>query len=111
MSIEYSVVTVNRKFYFVAIRFCRKCYNFRPEVDDNDVISGVAVDYVGVNVHVQFGDSRSNGWAISRYSREGPISCRTNKHIKAYHIRHKRLTYVSPKNVRFTIINGHLLTP
>ena len=31
----------------------------RPEID-NDVISGVAVDNVGVDVHIKFGDSRSN---------------------------------------------------
>ena len=35
-------------------------YNFRPGVH-NDVISGVAEDYVGVDVHVKFGGSRSNG--------------------------------------------------
>ena len=29
---------------------------------DNDVISGVAVDNVGVDVHIKFGDSRSNGF-------------------------------------------------
>ena len=34
--------------------------NFRPEVDNN-VICGVAVDYVGVDVTMKFGDSRSNG--------------------------------------------------
>ena len=31
----------------------------RPEID-NDVISGVAVDNVGVDVPIKFGDSRSN---------------------------------------------------
>jgi hypothetical protein len=31
----------------------------RPEID-NDVMSGVAVDNVGVDVHIKFGDSRSN---------------------------------------------------
>ena len=31
----------------------------RPEID-NDVISGVAVDNVGVDVHIKFCDSRSN---------------------------------------------------
>ena len=36
-------------------------YNFRPEVD-HDVISGVAVDTVGMDVPVKFGDSRSNGF-------------------------------------------------
>ena len=35
-------------------------HNFRWEAD-NDVIYGVAVDYVNVNVPVKFGDSRSNG--------------------------------------------------
>ena len=36
-------------------------YNFRPEVE-NDVISSVAVDYVGMDGSVKFGDSRSNGF-------------------------------------------------
>ena len=35
--------------------------NFRLEVD-SDVISGVAVDNVGVDVPVKFGDSRSNAF-------------------------------------------------
>ena len=35
-------------------------YNFRPEVD-NDVVSGVAIDNVGMDFLVQFGGSRSNG--------------------------------------------------
>ena len=34
-------------------------YNFRPEVD-NDVISGTAVDNVGMEVRKKFGDSRPN---------------------------------------------------
>ena len=34
-------------------------YNFQPEVD-NDVVSGMAIDYVGIDVRVKFGDSRSN---------------------------------------------------
>ena len=34
--------------------------NFRPEVD-NEVIPDVAIDYVGMDVHVKFADSRSNG--------------------------------------------------
>ena len=34
--------------------------NFQPEVD-NHVISGVVVDYVSMDVHVKFGDSRSHG--------------------------------------------------
>ena len=36
-------------------------HNFRLEVD-NDVISGVAVDSVGMDVPIKFGDSRSNGF-------------------------------------------------
>ena len=34
-------------------------YNFRPAAD-NDVISGAAVDNVGMDVPVKVGDSRSN---------------------------------------------------
>ena len=34
-------------------------HNFRPEVG-NDVISGTALDNVGVDVYLKFGDSRSN---------------------------------------------------
>ena len=40
-------------------------YNFRSAVDNN-VISGVAADNVGMDVPVQFGDSRSNGLRYSR---------------------------------------------
>ena len=36
----------------------------RPEID-NDVISGVAVDNVGVDVPIKFGDSMSNGFPDS----------------------------------------------
>ena len=35
------------------------CDNFRPEAV-SDVISGVDVEQGGMNVHVKFGDSRSN---------------------------------------------------
>ena len=38
-------------------------YNLRPDVD-NDVMPGMAVDNVGVDVHIQFGDSTSNGFLI-----------------------------------------------
>ena len=34
-------------------------YNFRPE-GDNDVISGMTVDNVGMDDPIKFGDSRSN---------------------------------------------------
>ena len=36
-------------------------YNFRPEVD-TDVISGTAIDNVGMDVPIKFGNSRSNGF-------------------------------------------------
>ena len=36
-------------------------YNFRPEVA-GDVISGVVIENVGVDVIVKFGYSRSNGF-------------------------------------------------
>ena len=36
-------------------------YNFRPEAD-SDVISGMAVDNVGMDVPIKFGDSSSNGF-------------------------------------------------
>ena len=36
-------------------------YNFRPEMA-NDVMSGVVVDNVGMDVCATFGDSRSNGF-------------------------------------------------
>ena len=40
---------------------CFFSYNFRPEAD-NEVISDTAVDYVGLNVRIKFGESRSNGF-------------------------------------------------
>ena len=78
-----------RRQYFR--QFC--CYNFRPEVD-NDVISGVVVDNAGMDVHVKFGYSRSNG---SRDIRGADFV--SNEHIKAYHIRQNRHTGVSPKHL------------
>ena len=53
----------------------------------------MTVDYVGMDVLVIFGDSRSNG---SRYIQEAVFV--SNEHIEAYHIRQKRLTGVWPKN-------------
>ena len=47
---------------------------------DNDVISGAAVDNVGMNVLVNFGDYRSNGFLIF----EKLLSCRMNKHDQTY---------------------------
>ena len=37
---------------------------FRPEAA-SDAISGVAVDEVGLDVHVKFGSSRSNHFSIT----------------------------------------------
>ena len=59
---------------------------FRPEVD-NDVISSVTVDYVGLDVRVKFGDSRSNG---SRNIRGADFaSSELTNMIEAYLIRAK----------------------
>ena len=45
----------------------------RPEVD-NDVMSGMAVDYVSMDVPIKFGDSGQTVFEIF----EELISCRTN---------------------------------
>ena len=42
----------------------------RPEVD-NDVMSGVAIDYVGMDIHVKFSVSRSSG---SRVTKKFPLA-------------------------------------
>ena len=57
-------------------------YYFRPEVD-NDVISGVAADNVGMDVWVKFGDSRSKGQTVFEIFQE-LFSCRTNERDQAY---------------------------
>ena len=67
-------------------------YNFRPEVD-NDVISAVAIDYVGVDIPIKFGDSRSKRSRDIR--RAGFVSNeRKNEHDKAYPNTAKRLFIV-----------------
>ena len=58
----------------------------RPEID-NDVISGQAVDIVGVDVPVKFGDSRSNR---SRDIRQ-PHFVLTTPAYAGHHIRAKRV--------------------
>ena len=81
----------------IFVRFSR--YNFPPEVV-NGVISGVAVESVGVDVCVKFDYSRSN------ISRDTLVAdCASNEHTnegtnmtKAHHIRQKRLKGVSLKN-------------
>ena len=69
-------------------------FSFRPEVD-NDVISGEATDYVGMDVHVKFGDSRSSGFRNIRRA-DFVSNERTNmkKHIPIA----KCLIGVSPNN-------------
>ena len=54
-------------------------YNIRPEVD-NDVISGTAVYNVAMNISVQFGDYRSNGFGDI----QGADFERTNEYGEAY---------------------------
>ena len=68
--------------------------NFRPEVV-SDVISGVAVDQVGLDVRVKFGDSRSYGCQDIQGA-DFVSNERTNM-TEAYDVRHKRLSGVSPK--------------
>ena len=46
-------------------KFTRLC-DLLPTRIENDVISGVAVDNVGMDIHVKFGDSRSNGFRDNR---------------------------------------------
>ena len=53
----------------------------RPEVD-NDVISGVAVDNVGMDVPIKFCDSRSNGFLDIRGVEQ--TNERTNEYKTAY---------------------------
>ena len=62
------------------------CYSFRPEVDNEaKVISGVAADYGGMDVHVKFCDSRSNGFldirGIDFVSNEWKIERKWSKRI------------------------------
>ena len=83
-------------------------YNFWPKVD-NHIISGVAVDNVGMNVCEKFGDSRSNGF--SRYSRGWFRVERTNERTDRYEAdpnNAKRFSGVSTKKVKIieVIQNG-----
>ena len=81
----------------------------RPEID-NDVLSGVDVDNVGVDVHIKFGDPRSNRFQDIRganfvtYERTNE---RTNERKLAYSNRAKR-NRVSPKNADS---KEHILLP
>ena len=54
----------------------------RPEID-NDVMSGLAVDNVGVDVHIKFGDSRSNRFRDIRGA-DFVSNERTNEQDEAY---------------------------
>ena len=70
-------------------------YNFRPEADIARVISGMAIDNVGVDVPVIFGDSRSNGF---RDIRGAPFLSdeRTKERTRAYP-QNEALTSLFPK--------------
>ena len=60
-------------------------YNSRPE-ENNDVVSGVAVDNVGMDADVKFCDSRSNGFV---YIREADFRVeRTWRSISQYRAKH-----------------------
>ena len=68
----------------------------RPPELDNDVISGVTVDNVGVDVHITFSDSRSNRFRDIRRAAFVTYE-RTNERKLAYSNSAKR-NGVSPKN-------------
>ena len=51
---------VNMAQHLHVFAICR-----RPEID-SDATSGLAIDNVGVDVHVEFGDSRSNSFRDTR---------------------------------------------
>ena len=53
---EIPLETVVRRWYFRQLFR----YKFRPEID-NDVISGAPALCIGIDHHIKFGDSRSNG--------------------------------------------------
>ena len=66
------------------------CGNFRPEIA-SDVISGVGVQQVGMNVHVKFSDSRSNrspDIRLPHFVRTTPTPAYAGR---GHHIRAKRL--------------------
>ena len=76
--------------------------NFRLEVV-TDVLSGVAVDHVGVDILVKIGDSRSNG---SRYIRKTAFV--SNKHITqggnalwAFRLKCRQLSYHLDGQIKF----------
>ena len=60
-------------------------YNFRPEVDNED-ISGIVIERVGIDVHVKFGDSRSDsspnirGAVFASNERTSKGKCRSLSH-------------------------------
>ena len=62
-------------------------------------IFGVARDYVGMDVHVKFGDSSQT--ILETF--EGLISRRTNEHDEAYTNSTKRLKNLQPPNT-----SGHV---
>ena len=63
------------------------CFLVRPEVASDVIMSGVAVDYVRMDVRVNIGDCRSNG---SRDIRGADFV--SNEHIEVYHVRQKHET-------------------
>ena len=97
-------------------------YNFRTEVD-NDVISGIAVDNVGVDVTIKFADSSSNGFRAIRgadfvsnertWAKPVPIARNASAfRLKTdrYYSKHSKNRYVfircSPSSVAMAIAAG-----
>ena len=81
---------VLRTFVQYLITFCS-----RPEAD-NDVISGTAVDNVGVDVPIKFGDYRPNGFRDIRGINF--VSNERNEHGEVYRNSRNAKGWVSPKN-------------
>ena len=74
--------------------FSVSSYNLRPEID-NDLISGLAVDTVGVDFHIKSGDSRSSGF---RYIRGADFVSNAQTSITEAYPNSAKRVRVSPKN-------------
>ena len=64
--------------------------NFRPEVD-SDVISGVAIKQLGVNIRVEFGDSkpnRSRDIRVAGFVMDNDVDCGYNRQNTPYAVLH-----------------------
>ena len=79
-------------------------YNFQREVD-NDVISGVAVDNVCMDVPIKFGDSSSNGF---RDIRGADIVSNERTYIGEAYCNSAKRDHISPKMQKIKINKKHV---